>query len=194
MVASFFQQLLSVLVLLWNAALSVMLKSCWHHRCRNCAGLKDWFLEPCCDIFSCLVAACLLCGEEQEDQNTAACLHNLQGIRLFFSGRANHTSFRGLKLSFAVKISQDCLCHSRIQIMMKQLVFSCSAESWIAFVFVLKLLNIPKVSVHTFFSLVHLLCFHDSLENENKCRFTSKSGETRNMRVLFHKALGLFMF
>lgn len=38
-----------------------------------------------CDIFSCLVAACLLCGEEQEDVNTAVCLHNLGRIRLFFS-------------------------------------------------------------------------------------------------------------
>lgn len=153
-------------------------------------------MEPCCDIFSCLVAACLLCGEEQEDLNTAVCLHNLEGIRLFFFGRANQTSFRGLKLSVAVKISQDCLCHSCIQIMMKQLVFSCLAESWIAFIFAVKLLNISKVSFHTCFSLVHLVCFYDSLAYANKYtyRSTSKSGGTRNMHVLFHKALGSFNF
>lgn len=196
MVASFFQQLLSMLVLLQNAALSVLLKCCWCHRSRNCDGLKGCFLEPCCDIFSCLVAACLLCGEQQEGLNTAVCLHNLEGIRLFFSGRANQTSFRGLKLSVAVKISQDCLCHSRIQIMMKQLVFSCLAESWIAFIFVGKLLNMPKVSFHTFFSLVHMACFYDCLAYASKYtyRSPSKSRGTRNTHVLFHKALGLFIF
>lgn len=195
-VASFFQWLLSVLVLFQNAALAVLLKSCWCHCCRNCDGLQGCLLEPCCDIFSCLVATCLLCGEEQEDLNTPACLHNLEGILLFFSGRANQTSFRGLKLSVAVKISQDCLCHSRIHIVMKQLVFSCPAESWTAFIFAMKLLNIPKVSLHTFFSSVHLACFNDSLTCANKYtyRSTSKSGGTRNTHVLFHKALGLFIF
>lgn len=96
--ASFFQQLLLLLVLLQNAALAVLLKSCWCHCCRNCDGLKGWVLEPCCDIFSCLVAAFLLCGEEQEDLNTAVCLHNLEGIRLFFSGRANKTSFQRFEI------------------------------------------------------------------------------------------------
>lgn len=70
------------------------------------------------DIFSCLVAACLLCGEEQEDVSAAVCLHNLGRIRLFFLWKSKSDFFRGLKLSVAVKISQDCFCHNCIQITM----------------------------------------------------------------------------
>lgn len=81
-------------------------------------------MELLCDIFSCLVAACLLCGEEQEALNAAVFLHNLKSIRFFFSnGKANQTSFRLLKISVAVKILQDRLCHSLAQIIMKQPVF-----------------------------------------------------------------------
>lgn len=41
-------------------------------------------MELLCDIFSCLVAACLLCGEEQEALNAAVFLRNLKSIQFFF--------------------------------------------------------------------------------------------------------------
>lgn len=50
------------------------------------------------DIFSCLVAACLLCGEEQEDVSAAVCLHNLGRIRLFFLWKSKSDFFQRFEI------------------------------------------------------------------------------------------------
>lgn len=146
MVASFFQQLHSVL-LLQNAALVVLLLCC-----RSCDGLNSWFLDPVVRFLAASLLFACFCGEEQEDLNACITWRELDYFSL-----EEQTFCRGLKLSVAVRLSQDCLCHSLIQIMMKQLVFLHLAESWIAFICMVKLLSISKVSFLSFFSSLDML-------------------------------------
>lgn len=96
--------------------------------------------------------------------------------------KANQTSFRLPKISVAIKILQDCLCHSYAQIIIEQPVFFRLAEYWIAFVIAVKLLNTSDVSLHTCFNLVHLACFYDSLAHANKYMYwsMSKLGSIKN--------------
>lgn len=55
-----------------------------------------------------------------------ACI-NWKGLNYF--SLEEQIFFRDLKLAVAVRMSQDCFCHTLIQIVMKQLVFFHLVES-----------------------------------------------------------------
>lgn len=115
MVASFFPQLHSVLVLLQNAALVVLLLCC-----RHCDGLNSWFLDPVVRFLAASLLFACFCEEEQEDLNAAVFLFYLEEIRLFFSGRTNllqrfeiisrSQTFPGLPLSQSYSDHDEAAC------------------------------------------------------------------------------------
>lgn len=140
------------------------------------------FMELWCDIFSCLVAACLLCGEEQEALNAAVFLHNLKSILDFFFELKSKSDF--FQTSENISCSQNFtglplpqLCSDHYEAVC---IFSISG-----------VLNCfchcsKIIEHHTCFNLVHLACFYDSLAHANKYtyRSMSKLGSTKSTHAM----------